>query len=114
MTARPSPLTAEEVIADGGWHPRYARVIALASDDGYGFALVDGNGDGSELEAEAWTRRDGTWGCGFYLRLAHEESPGCAPRTAVPRSSLDEAGKSPELICPQFARATLATCSGAR
>jgi hypothetical protein len=65
MTARHSPLTAEEVIAGGGWHPRYARVIALASDDGYGFALVDGNGDGGELEAEAWTRWDGTWGCGF-------------------------------------------------
>jgi hypothetical protein len=61
MTARHSPLTAAEVIAKGGWHPRYARVIALASDDGYGFALADGNGDGSELEAEAWTWRDGAW-----------------------------------------------------
>jgi hypothetical protein len=61
MTARHSPLTAAEVVAKGGWHPRYARVIALASDDGYGFALVDGNGDGSELEAEAWTWRDGAW-----------------------------------------------------
>jgi hypothetical protein len=50
MTAGHSPLTAGEVIAKGGWHPKYARVIALASDDGYGFALVDGNGDGSELE----------------------------------------------------------------
>jgi hypothetical protein len=59
MTAGHSPLTAGEVIAKGGWHPRYARVIALASDDGYGFALVDGNGDGSELEAEAWAWRDG-------------------------------------------------------
>jgi hypothetical protein len=65
MTAERSPLTASEVIAGGGWHPRYARVIALASDDDYGFALVDGNGDGSELEAEAWTRRDATWGCRF-------------------------------------------------
>ena len=61
MTAGHSPLTAAEVIAKGGWHPRYARVIALASDDGYGFALVDGNGDGSELEAEAWAWRDGAW-----------------------------------------------------
>ena len=64
MTAWHSPLTAAEVIAKGGWHPRYARVIALASDDGYGFALVDGNGDGSELEAEAWAWADGTWGWG--------------------------------------------------
>ena len=61
MTASHSPLTAAEVIATGGWHPRYARVIALASDDGYGFALVDGNGDGSELEAESWIWRDGAW-----------------------------------------------------
>jgi hypothetical protein len=64
MNARQSPLTAAEVIAGGGWHPYYARVIALASDDGYGFALVDGNGDGSELEAEAWAWRDGAWECG--------------------------------------------------
>lgn len=49
------------LIAKGGWHPRYARVIALTSDDGYGFALAGGNGDGSELEAEAWTWRDGAW-----------------------------------------------------
>lgn len=61
MTAWHSPLTAAEVIAKGGCHPRYARVIALASDDGYGFALVDGNGDGSELEAEACTWHDGAW-----------------------------------------------------
>jgi hypothetical protein len=61
MTAWHSPLTAAEVIAKGGWHPRYARVITLASDDGYGFALVDGNGDGSELEAEAWTCHNGAW-----------------------------------------------------
>ena len=61
MTAGHSPLTAAEVIATGGWHPGYARVIALSSEDGYGFALVDGNGDGAELEAEAWVWRDGAW-----------------------------------------------------
>lgn len=53
MTGGDSPLTAAEVIVSGGWHPRYARVIAIASDDGYGFALVDGNGNGNELEADA-------------------------------------------------------------
>jgi hypothetical protein len=61
MTSRRSPLTAAEVIAKGGWHRGYARVIVLASDDDYGFALVDGNGDGSELEAECWAWRDGGW-----------------------------------------------------
>jgi hypothetical protein len=57
-------LTAEDVLAHGGWHPRYARVIAVTSDGDYGFALVDGNGDGSELEAETWTWQDGTWADG--------------------------------------------------
>ncbi len=57
-------LTAEEVLAQGGWHPRYARVIAVTSDGDYGFALVDGNGDGSELEAETWTWEDGAWTAG--------------------------------------------------
>src|ERR1700760_2503966 len=70
MTASHSPLTAAEVIAQGGWHPRYARVIALAGDDGYGFgfALVDGNGDESEPEAEAWNRWGGHLGTGVPLR----------------------------------------------
>jgi hypothetical protein len=53
-------LTPEEVIARGSWDPRYARVLAIASDQDYGFALVDGNGDGAELEAEAWTWDGGT------------------------------------------------------
>ena len=35
-------------------HPRYARVLITASDGDYGFALVDGNGDGAELEEELW------------------------------------------------------------
>ena len=54
-------LTEEDVLPHGGWHPRYARVIAVTSDGDYGFALVDGNGDGRELEAEIWTWQDGTW-----------------------------------------------------
>jgi hypothetical protein len=47
-------LTADDVIARGGWHPRYARVLAVASDGDYGLAVVDGNGDGAELEEEKW------------------------------------------------------------
>jgi hypothetical protein len=54
-------LTPEEVIARGGWDLRYARVLAMASDGDYGFALVDGNGDGTELEAEAWIWHGGSW-----------------------------------------------------
>jgi hypothetical protein len=61
MQAEHPPLTAEEVLAGGGWHPRYARVIAVTSDGDFGFALVDGNGDGQELEAEAWSWEEGAW-----------------------------------------------------
>jgi hypothetical protein len=54
-------LTPADVIARGGWNPRYARVLAIASDADYGFALIDGNGDGAELEAETWIWNSGTW-----------------------------------------------------
>lgn len=57
----PESLTPEVVIGRGGWDPRHARVLAIADDQDYGFALVDGNGDGAELEAEAWIRDGGTW-----------------------------------------------------
>ncbi len=60
-TERPR-LTAERVIAVGGWHPRYARVLAIATDGDYGFALVDGNGDGAELEEEILIFAEGAWG----------------------------------------------------
>jgi hypothetical protein len=54
-------LSPGEVLASGGWHPRYARVLAAVSDGDYGFALVDGNGDGAELEEEFWCWEDGRW-----------------------------------------------------
>ena len=60
-------LIAQEVLARGGWHPRYARVLAVVSDGDYGFAVVDGNGDGAELEAEMWKRDSGNWdGAGSF------------------------------------------------
>jgi hypothetical protein len=54
-------LTEDEVITGGGWHPRYTRVLAVASDGDHAFALVDGNGDGAELEAEIWAWDGQTW-----------------------------------------------------
>lgn len=54
-------LSEQEVLTQGGWHPRYARVLAVASDGDFGFAIVDGNGDGAELEAEAWHWDNGSW-----------------------------------------------------
>ena len=47
-------LSEEDVLGHGGWHPRYARVLAITSGGDYSFAVVDGNGDGAELEAEMW------------------------------------------------------------
>jgi hypothetical protein len=52
------------VLATGGWHPRYVRVLATASDGDYGIAIVDGNGDGAELEEEARLWDDGHWAPG--------------------------------------------------
>jgi hypothetical protein len=66
MTGLPMPadhrgLTEEDVIAGGGWHRGYARVLAVASYADFGFAVVDGNGDGAELEAETWQWDGGNW-----------------------------------------------------
>jgi hypothetical protein len=54
-------LTEDDILASGGWHPRYVRVLAVASDGDYGVAIVDGNGDGAELEEETWVWDDGRW-----------------------------------------------------
>jgi hypothetical protein len=54
-------LTAAEVVALGGWHSRYTPVIAVASAGDHGFALVDGNGDRRELDAERWLWHEGSW-----------------------------------------------------
>lgn len=57
-------LSEADVIARGGWHPRYVRALATASDGDFGLAVVDGNGDGAELEEELWSWDDGTWAPG--------------------------------------------------
>ena len=59
-------LSRQDVLASGGWHPRYVRVLVAASDGDYGFALVDGNGDGAELEEELWQWEDGPGGRGCW------------------------------------------------
>ena len=79
-------LSTAEVVALGGWHPRYARVIAVASAGDYSFALVDGNGDGSELEAEHWFWDEGSWQPGA--------SSGAGPLDAIgPLHSGGQAGE---------------------
>ena len=55
-------LSAAEIIRIGGWNPRYARVLLIEHDHDFAVVLVDGNGDGAELELEYWQRdADGLW-----------------------------------------------------
>ena len=76
-------LSHREVLASGGWHPRYARALITASDGDYGFALVDGNGDGAELEEELWQWKDSPGGHG---RWQAGVPPVRDPWTISPRS----------------------------
>lgn len=43
-------LSADAVVGAGGWHPQYARVLLIEHDDRNAVVLVDGHGDGAELE----------------------------------------------------------------
>ena len=74
-------LSHRDVLASGGWHPRYARALISASDGDYGFTLVDGNGDGAELEEELWQWEDGPGGHG---RLAGREFLRCRTLDHLP------------------------------
>ena len=74
-------LGHREVLASGGWHPRYARALITVSDGDYGFALVDGNGDGAELEEELWQWEDSPAGHG---RWQAGSSSGAGPLDHLP------------------------------
>jgi hypothetical protein len=54
-------LSAAEIIRIGGWHPKYVRVLLIEHDGDYAVVLVDGNGDGAELELEYWQRDADLW-----------------------------------------------------
>ena len=57
-----SELTADALIVAGGWNTAYARVLLIEHDDHDAVILIDGNGDGAELELEYWQREaDGIW-----------------------------------------------------
>jgi len=57
-----SELTADALIVAGGWNPAYARVLLIEHDGHDAVILIDGNGDGAELELEYWQREsDGIW-----------------------------------------------------
>ncbi len=63
MSMAEDELAASHVIEAGGWHPAHARVLAIATDRDRALAIVDGNGDGAELEAEVWARDPSGWRC---------------------------------------------------
>ncbi len=55
-------LSGEAVVRAGGWHPKYARALLVEQDGDLALVLIDGNGDGAELEVEYWERdADGLW-----------------------------------------------------
>jgi hypothetical protein len=56
-----SKLTEDAVIADGGWDSRYARVLLIHELGDQAIVLVDGNGDGAEVEYEHWLLGSGGW-----------------------------------------------------
>ena len=58
-------LTEEFIINQGGWHPRFARVLLIREVGKQAFAIVDGNGDGAELELEQWLQSDDEWVSGM-------------------------------------------------
>jgi hypothetical protein len=57
-------LSAQTVIESGGWHPRYARVLLILQLGDEALVLVDGNGDGAEVESEQWFLTDEGWVAG--------------------------------------------------
>jgi hypothetical protein len=54
-------LTEDLVIATGGWNPAFARVVLIVADGDVAIVLVDGNGDGAELELEYWEKGADSW-----------------------------------------------------
>ena len=55
---------SREVILSDGWNLNFARVLLIEEHDDHAVVLVDGNGDGAELELEFWIREGANgWGC---------------------------------------------------
>lgn len=57
---------SEEIVRmeGGGWNWNFARVVLIEQCDRHAVVLVDGNGDGTELELEYWSHGEtGRWTC---------------------------------------------------
>ncbi len=79
-------LSADAIIRVGGWHPGYARVLLIEHDEDDALVLVDGNGDGAELELEYWHRdTDDGWSGG--------STGGHGPLDFLPSSESWDAGE---------------------
>lgn len=62
---RDHSLSKETILEHGGWNQQFARVLLVEEHSDQAIALVDGNGDGSELELEFWSRDSANrWVCG--------------------------------------------------
>lgn len=59
---RMDELDATLVLRAGGWDPRYAVTLAVASHDGVGAALIDTNGDDVDVDLDMYERDfTGVW-----------------------------------------------------
>jgi hypothetical protein len=69
-----------QVLNTGGWDSRFARVLRSAVNHRAALVVVDTNGDGSELEADAWQYEAGRWepgnssGIGSFEAIGSESS----------------------------------------
>jgi len=54
-------LTSDVILDKGGWHPRYARVLVIHQIGTEAVSLVDGNGDGAEVDCGQWFLADDGW-----------------------------------------------------
>jgi hypothetical protein len=49
-------------VHEGGWDPRYARVMDVATLGDHAAALIDSNGDGADINVDLYRRgSDGRW-----------------------------------------------------
>jgi hypothetical protein len=55
-------LDGRLVLSAGGWDPRYAVTLAVASSGDMGAALIDTNGDEADIDLDVYRRdADGLW-----------------------------------------------------
>lgn len=55
-------LDGRLVLSAGGWDPRYAVTLAVASQGDVGAALIDSNGDGADIDLDVYERdAEGVW-----------------------------------------------------